>query len=54
MLERERVPQPLTSYGGLGLLRRYVVRLDLAARLRRACAALGGDYSGASLRGSMG
>jgi Transposase DDE domain group 1 len=45
----EFVPQQLTSYGGLELLRRYVQRLDLAARLRRACAALGGDYSGASL-----
>ncbi len=37
------------SIGGLELLRRYVQRLELAARLRRACAALGGDYSGASL-----
>ena len=45
----EFVPQQLTSFGGLELLRRYVQRLDLAARLRRACAALGGDYSGASL-----
>jgi len=45
----EFVPQQLTSYGGLELLRRYVQRLDLAARLRRACVALGGDYSGASL-----
>jgi len=33
----------------LELLRRYVQRRDLAARLRRACAALGGDYNGASL-----
>src|SRR3990172_10388151 len=45
----EFVPQQLTSFGGLELLRRYVQRLDLAARLRRACAALGGDYRGASL-----
>src|SRR2546425_48091 len=45
----EFVPQQLTSFGGLELLRRYVQRLALAARLRRACAALGGDYSGASL-----
>src|SRR5262249_9264838 len=45
----EFVPKQLTSYGGLELLRRYVQRLDLAARLRQACAALGGDYSGASL-----
>src|SRR5207244_11126519 len=35
----EFVPQQLTSFGGLELLRRYVQRL----------AALGGDYSGASL-----
>src|SRR5260370_9400883 len=45
----EFVSQQLTSYGGLELLRRYVQRLDLAGRLRRACAALGGDYSGAGL-----
>src|SRR5260370_38893209 len=45
----EFVPQQLTSFGGLELLRRYVQRLALPARLRRACAALGGDYSGASL-----
>jgi DDE family transposase len=45
----EFVPQQLTSYGGLELLRRYVQRLGLAGRLRQACAALGGDYSGASL-----
>src|SRR2546427_12422833 len=41
----EFVPQQLTSFGGLELLRRYVQRLELADRLRRACAALGGDYS---------
>jgi len=45
----EFVPQQLTSFGGLELLRRYVQRLALPARLRQACAALGGDYSGASL-----
>src|SRR2546425_3291324 len=45
----EFVPQQLTSFGGLELLRRYVQRLELADRLRRARAALGGDYSGASL-----
>jgi hypothetical protein len=45
----EFVPQQLTSFGGLELLRRYVQRLALPARLRHACAALGGDYSGASL-----
>lgn len=48
-LSIEFVPQQLTSYGGLELLRRYVRRLDLPARLARACAALGGDYRGASL-----
>src|SRR2546422_10117242 len=41
------VPQQLTSYGGLELLRRYVRRLDLPRRLQAACAALGGDYGGA-------
>src|SRR5262249_44631395 len=45
----EFVPQQLTSYSGLELLRRYVQRLDLAARLRQGCAALGGDSSGSSL-----
>jgi Transposase DDE domain group 1 len=43
------VPQQLTSYGGLELLRRYLRRLDVPRRLHRACAALGGDYSGARL-----
>jgi Transposase DDE domain group 1 len=43
------VPQQLTSYGGLELLRRYVRRLEVARRLDRACAALGGDYRGARL-----
>ncbi|HEV8398242.1 MAG TPA: IS1380 family transposase [Gemmatimonadales bacterium] len=43
------VPQQLTSYGGLELLRRYVRRLEIARRLDRACAALGGDYRGARL-----
>src|SRR5919106_5904916 len=38
------VPQQLTSYGGLELLRRYVRRLELPRRLQAACAALGGDY----------
>jgi Transposase DDE domain group 1 len=45
----EFVPQQLTSYGGLELLRRYVRRLRLPHRLRTACAALGGDYPGARL-----
>src|SRR5512145_907179 len=43
------VPQQLTSYGGLELLRRYVRRLELPRRLQAACAALGGDYSGGRL-----
>lgn len=45
------VPQPLTSFAGLELLRRYVQRLALAARLRRVWEApgLGGDYGGARL-----
>jgi DDE family transposase len=45
----EFVPQQLTSYGGLELLRRYLRQLGLPRRLHRACAALGGDYSGAQL-----
>src|SRR2546426_5859725 len=40
------VPQQLTSYGGLELLRRYVRRIELPRRLKVACAALGGDYGG--------
>src|SRR2546427_6935141 len=43
------VPQQLTSYGGLELVRRYVRRLELPRRLHAACAALGGDYGGAPL-----
>src|SRR5918996_2213449 len=43
------VPQQLTSYGGLELLRRYGRRLALPARLRTALAGLGGDYGGAPL-----
>ncbi|HEV8141250.1 MAG TPA: IS1380 family transposase [Methylomirabilota bacterium] len=43
------VPQQLTSYGGLELLRRYVRQLEVPRRLHVACAALGGDYSGARL-----
>src|SRR2546426_12751478 len=42
----EFVPQQLTSYGGLELLHRYVRRLGLYPRVRRACADLGGDYGG--------
>src|SRR5262245_42707121 len=43
------VPQQLTSYGGLELLRRYVRQIDLPRRLHAACATLGGDYGGARL-----
>src|SRR6516165_10486465 len=48
-LRIEFVRQELTSYGGLELLRRYVRQLGLSARLRTACAAVGGDYGGARL-----
>src|SRR3989449_8244110 len=43
------VPQQLTSFGGLELLRRYVRRIELPRRLQAACAALGGDYGGGRL-----
>src|SRR5207244_1105967 len=43
------VPQQLTSFGGLELLRRYVRRIERPRRLKVACAALGGDYGGARL-----
>ena len=43
------VPQQLTSYGGLELLRRYLRRIELPRRLHAACAGLGGDYGGARL-----
>jgi hypothetical protein len=38
------VPQALTSYGGLELLRRYLRRIDLVARLRQAFAGQPSDY----------
>ena len=38
------VPQALTSYGGLELLRRYLRRIDLTVRLRQAFAGLPSDY----------
>jgi Transposase DDE domain group 1 len=41
--------QALSSYTGLELLRRYVRRQGLTARLRTACAEVGGDYGGARL-----
>jgi Transposase DDE domain group 1 len=43
------VPQQLTSYGGLELLRRYLRQLGVPRRLHAACAALGGDYRGGRL-----
>src|SRR6266850_3634720 len=43
------VPQRLTSYGGLELLRRYLRRIELPRRLHAACAVLGGDYGGGRL-----
>jgi hypothetical protein len=50
-LRIEFVPQDLTSYGGLELLRRYFRLLDLHRRLRETFRAygLGGDYGGARL-----
>ena len=41
--------QDLTSYGGLELVRRYLHRLDLMARLRRAVASVPSDDGGARL-----
>ena len=48
-LATQFVPQPLASSGSLERLRRYVQRIDLPARLRAACAGLGGDDSGGRL-----
>jgi hypothetical protein len=45
----EFVRQELTSYGGLELVRRYLHRLDVMARLRRAVATVPSDYGGARL-----
>src|SRR2546428_247533 len=45
----EFVQQDLTSYGGLELVRRYLHRLDVMARLRRAVADVPSDYGGAPL-----
>ncbi len=43
------IPQTLTSYGGLELLRRYLRRIDLTARLRQAFAGLPSDYGSARI-----
>ena len=45
----EFVQQDLTSYGGLELVRRYLHRLDVLARLRRAVADVPSDYGGVRL-----
>src|SRR5262245_53200840 len=45
----EFVPQRLTSYGGLELVRRYVRNLAMVARLRTALAAIPSDYGSARL-----
>ena len=42
-------PQNLTAYGGLELVRRYLHRCDVMARLRRAVAAVPSDYGGGRL-----
>lgn len=48
-LRIEFTRQELTSYSGLELVRRYLRQQGLVARLRTACAELGGDYGGARL-----
>ena len=48
-LAMQFVPQQLTSYSGLELLRRYAQRLGLAGRLRAALAGLSSDYGNARL-----
>ena len=48
-LRIEFVPQHLTSYGGLELVRRYVRKLELVVRLRTALAAIPSDYGSARL-----
>src|SRR5437899_2745452 len=45
----EFVRHDLTSYGGLELVRRYLHRLDVIARLRRAVADVPSDYGGVRL-----
>ena len=43
------VPQRLTSYGGLELVRRYLGTLAIVGRLRTALAAIPSDYGSARL-----
>jgi hypothetical protein len=45
----EFVPQRLTSYGGLELVRRYLSQLAIVGRLRAALAAIPSDYGSARL-----
>lgn len=45
----EFVPQRLTSYGGLELVRRYVRTLMIGARLRAALTGIPSDYGSARL-----
>jgi hypothetical protein len=45
----EFVPQALTSYCGPELLRRYLRRIALGARLRQAFTGLRGDYGSARI-----
>jgi hypothetical protein len=45
----EFIPQRLTSYGGLELVRRYVQKLAIVARLRAALGAIPSDYGSARL-----
>jgi hypothetical protein len=45
----EFVPQRLTSYGGLELVRRYFRKVAIVARLRAALAAIPSDYGSARL-----
>jgi hypothetical protein len=45
----EFVRHDLTSYGGLELVRRYLHRLDVMARVRQAVASVPSDYGGARL-----
>jgi Transposase DDE domain group 1 len=48
-LQIEFVPQRLTSYGGLELVRRYLRKVALVTRLRAALAAIPSDYGSARL-----
>src|SRR5437016_1192346 len=45
----EFAPLPLTSYGGLELVRRYFRNMGIATRLRAALAVIPSDYGSARL-----